>query len=286
MEKFAQELNNLQPFIIFGMLMLLWVVESFIPYFEPTTYRKKIRLWNLGMVLISFVVNGVAGLYVNEVIMYTKAHHLGLLNWLHLPFVLSFILGMLFIDLWDYGFHLLQHKVPLFWRFHRVHHSDTELDASSSLRFHPFDILLQAFGWTFMFTLLGISGESFIVYFTFYVVLIFLQHANLKIPTWLDHYGSYVFSMPGWHKMHHAAQREITDSHYGDVFTFWDRIFKTGGPVDVEHIQFGIEYYREPKDSSIKNLLIMPFKPIYPNDHGQSGKKSEHGMHADHSIPA
>lgn len=265
MEDLALTLSNLQPIIIFAMLLSLWVVESFIPFFTPSPGRKKMRLRNLVMVFISFVVNALAGLYINEVIEFTTQHQFGLLNWLQLPYAASLVIGMLLIDFWDYGFHLLQHRIPLFWRFHRVHHSDTELDASSSLRFHPFDVILQAFGWTFMFSLLGISGISFMVYFTFYLLLIFFQHANLKIPYLIDHYGSYVFSTPGWHKMHHAAERKLTDSHYGDVFTFWDRIFKTGGPVDVEHIQFGIEYFRKETDQSVRNLLLMPFKPLYPD---------------------
>lgn len=265
MEDLAVTLGNIQPIIIFSMLISLWVIESFIPYFAPSPGRKKMRRRNLVMVLISFSVNALAGLYVNEVIQFTARHQFGLLNLLNLPFAVSLTAGMLLIDMWDYGFHLLQHRIPLFWRFHRVHHSDTELDASSSLRFHPFDIILQTFGWTFMFILLGISGLSFMIYFTFYILLIFFQHANIKIPHFIDYYGSYVFSTPGWHKMHHAAERPLTDSHYGDVFTFWDRIFKTGGPVDVEHIQFGIEYFRHDDDQSVKNMLLMPFKPLYPD---------------------
>ena len=219
---------------------------------------------NLVIVFIAFVVNGLTGLYINELINFTETHQLGLLNYIHLPFTVSFIAGMLMIDFWDYGVHQLQHRVPLFWRFHRVHHSDTELDTTSSLRFHPGDIILQTLGWTLMFPLLGISGASFIIYFTFYIVLVFFQHANIQLPRWIDKYGVYIFSTPGWHKMHHAADRKITDSHYGDVFTFWDRIFGTNGPVDVEHIEFGIEYFRDDKDQSVKNILLMPFRPIKP----------------------
>lgn len=264
METLVETLNNIQPVIIFAMLMILWVIESFIPYLAPSPNRKKHGLRNFVILLISFVFNGLSGLYIGEVVRFTTEHQLGLLNVIHLPFVVSFIAGMLMIDLWDYGYHILTHKVNLLWRYHRVHHSDTELDSTSSLRFHPLEIIMQSLSWTIMFPLLGISAASFVVYFTFLIWLIFLQHANIKLPDWIDKYGCYVFSTPGWHKMHHAAERRITDSHYGDVFTFWDRIFGTGGPIDVEHIQFGIEHFRDDTDQTVKNILLMPFKPIHP----------------------
>jgi len=265
METLVQTLNNLQPVIIIGMLITLWVIESFIPYFSHSSARKKLRRRNLVIDFIAFAVNGLLGVYVNELISFTANHQLGLLNWLHLPIAISLVAGMLLIDLWDYGFHQLQHRIPFFWRFHRVHHSDTELDTSSTLRFHPGDIFFQVVGWTLMFPLLGISAASFVIYFTFYLILIFFQHANIKLPDWIDRYGPYVFSTPGWHRMHHAAERKITDSHYGDVFTFWDRIFNTGGPIDVEHIDYGIEYFRDEKDQTVKNILLMPFRPLKPN---------------------
>ena len=115
-----------------------------------------------------------------------------------------------------------------------------------------------------MFPLLGISAASFVIYFSFYLILIFFQHANIRLPLWIDKYGSYVFSTPGWHRMHHAAERSLTDSHYGDVFTFWDRIYGSGAKIDLSNIEYGIEYYREPRDQTAKNLLLMPFRPIKP----------------------
>ena len=262
MEKTVEALNNIQPLIIIGMMLTLWVVESFIPYFSLSSARRKQARRNMVIVAIAFVVNGLIGIYVNGLINYVADHRLGLLNWIHLPILVTIIAGMLLIDLWDYGFHLIQHYIPFFWRFHQVHHSDTELDVTSSIRFHPGDIFFQAVGWTFMFPLFGISGASFVIYFTFYLFLIFFQHANVKLPDWIDRYGSYVFSTPGWHKMHHAAERKLTDSHYGDVFTFWDRIFGTGGPIDIEHIDFGIEYFRDQKDQTVKSLLLHPFRPL------------------------
>lgn len=262
METLLQTLNDIQPLLIFGMLAILWIIESFIPYFAHSPNRKKHGLRNFALVMISFVVNGLCGLLLSEVMNYTSRNNIGLLNLIHLHLPVLIITGMLLIDLWDYGYHILTHKFEFFWRFHRVHHSDTELDSTSSLRFHPLEIIVQTMNWVIMFFVLGISPASFIIYFSFYLILIFLQHANIGLPDWVDKYGSYVFSTPGWHKMHHAAERKITDSHYGDVFTFWDRIFGTGGKIDIENIEFGLEDFREDKDQTVWNILKMPFMPV------------------------
>ena len=85
--------------------------------------------------------------------------------------------------------------------------------------------------------------------------------------------------------MHHAAERRITDSHYGDVFTFWDRIFGTGGPIDVKNIQFGIEYFREDKDQTVKSILLMPFKPVHPDIIHKEVRSAEDAFLSYKSVP-
>lgn len=38
----------------------------------------------------------------------------------------------------------------------------------------------------------------------------------------------YIIATPGWReKIHHSDDGPLTDSHFGDVFTFWDRILGT-----------------------------------------------------------
>jgi sterol desaturase/sphingolipid hydroxylase (fatty acid hydroxylase superfamily) len=67
------------------------------------------------------------------------------------------------------------------------------------------------------------------------------------------------FSTPGWHKIHHANEQKFTDSHYGDVFTFWDRIFSTWHPVQPEDIKFGLKEFEEPEKQKTGFLIRSPF---------------------------
>lgn len=262
METLLQTLTDIQPLIMLSLLLVFWIIESFIPWFSHAPKRSKHSLHNLGMTFISLVFNAITGLGLVLVFELTEKYNLGLLNQFSMNTTLLIVAGIILIDFWDYGYHILTHKWEWMWRFHRVHHSDPHLDSTSSFRFHPFEIIFQTLNWTIMLVVLGIPAASFIIYFTFFIGLIILQHVNVKFPPKLDYYLSFVFSTPEWHKMHHASDKRLTDSHYGDMFTFWDRIFGTGGKPDVEHIEYGLEDYRDEKHQTVKSLLMMPFKPL------------------------
>ena len=143
----------------------------------------------------------------------------GLLNIFPVSQSITIFIGILLIDLDGYAGHIVVHKIPLFWRFHRVHHSDNELDSTSSLRFHPFEILFQLVWRTVTFTALGISLASFVIYLTFSIPLLFVQHANIRFPKRFERLAGWVLVTSSWHKVHHSDEQQYTDSHYSNVFT-------------------------------------------------------------------
>ena len=231
------------------------------PYFEHGAGRRKQRWHNLGIVGIAFVLNGLLGTAVAGILMAAQEHQFGLLRLL-LPDSswLAITAGILFVDLNSYVFHRLYHRAPLLWRMHRVHHADTELDATSALRLHPFEFLFQVLTQVAVLPLLGVSMTSFVLYFTFALPWFLLNHSNVKFPGWFERYGSLLLVTPDWHRVHHSAHRPETDSHYGDVFTIWDRLFGTAGKAEVESLKFGLENFREENEQTVGGLLKMPFK--------------------------
>jgi sterol desaturase/sphingolipid hydroxylase (fatty acid hydroxylase superfamily) len=100
---------------------------------------------------------------------------------------------------------------------------------------------------------------SFILYGTLAVPLLILQHSNYKLPGWMEKYARIVFATPGWHKIHHSDHQPLTDSHYGDVFTFWDRLFGTWQPVQPEEIRFGLKDFEGDERQKALYLLKSPF---------------------------
>ncbi len=258
-----QTLSDLQPIILFSMLILMYSLESFRPYLAKPAQKKQHDIQNFILTFISIVMNIIVGLAVVSVVEYVGSHQLGLLNMVTLPEVVELIAGILLLDLCSYGFHNMQHRIPLLWRFHRVHHSDLALNTSSSLRFHPVEVVLNQ-GLMFMVATLitGASMGSFIIYGTIALPLIIMQHSNIKFPNWIENYGRLIFATPGWHKIHHSDEQKFTDSHYGDVFTFWDRIFGTWHKINPEQIHYGLKNFTEQEKQKAVFLLKSPFIEI------------------------
>jgi sterol desaturase/sphingolipid hydroxylase (fatty acid hydroxylase superfamily) len=106
---------------------------------------------------------------------------------------------------------------------------------------------------------LGISGASSVIYTTIALPWFLLNHSNMQYPSWFERGVSLLMSTPNWHRVHHSAYQPETDSHYGCVFSVWDRLFGTTRTARVEAIRFGLETYRAPNDQTVAKLLKMPF---------------------------
>jgi sterol desaturase/sphingolipid hydroxylase (fatty acid hydroxylase superfamily) len=258
-----EQLANIQPLLLVFLLIVLYSIENIRPYLLRPLNRGCHDRRNFLLSLISFAVNVGIGLGVVTVVEWTGDHHWGLLNWINVPGTANIILGVVLMDLGDYLTHRLQHRVPLFWKFHRVHHSDPHLNTSTSLRFHPFDVVVaQGLSQAVVVLFMGISMTSFIIYGTLNLLLLVPQHSNVKLPGWLEKYGSWLLATPGWHKIHHSANQAQTDSHYSDVFTIWDRLFGTWHRVKPHEIRYGLDEFSEDRQHRVGYLLASPFKKL------------------------
>lgn len=260
MSQTISTLNDLTPLFIIVFLTLFMTLERYLPYFEHGEGRRKQRWRNLGIVGIAFVLNGLFSTGIAGVILAAQENQFGLLRlvWPDSSLI-AIVIGIFLVDLNSYVFHRIYHRIPLFWRMHRVHHADTELDSTSALRLHPLEFVAQSLTQVLVLPLLGVSMTSFVLYFAFALPWFLLNHSNIKFPDWFERYGSWLLVTPNWHRVHHSSHRPETDSHYGDVFTLWDRLFGTAGKADVESMQFGLENFRDDNSKTIGGLLKMPF---------------------------
>ncbi len=189
-------------------------------------------------------------------------NHIGVFNQIQIPYALKVIIGVFCIDFVSYWFHRGYHTFSLFWRFHRVHHSDTNMDSTTFLRFHPFDWFLDnssVLVATFIFGLdLNIVAFDFILYLP-----LFLAHHSIFIfPTWFDNTFGKIIVSPNFHKVHHHQNQEFTDSNYGNIFIFWDKLFGTYKTLPVNEIKYGLEEFDTDKRQSFWFLLKSPFMNI------------------------
>lgn len=187
-------------------------------------------------------------------------NHIGLFYYLELPKWLKLLLGVAMLHMTTYWFHRMSHNIPLLWRFHRVHHSDTSMDSTTYFRSHPIELLFW-FG-TSNILVAGIFGINLLtlgLYFVIATPFFVVEHVNLKFPVWLDKTLGWVITSPNLHKIHHEQDEYFTNSNYADIFILWDRLFETYKHKLVEEIKLGLTEFDHPKKQTFWYLLKSPF---------------------------
>src|SRR5207244_9272345 len=121
---------------------LLWL-EHRRPLRRQTESKRTRNMRNLAVVAISatalWLVERPVALSLAQ---FVEREQWGLVQYLRLPAWLKAVLAVMLLDYTLYLWHVLTHKVPGLWRFHRLHHADLDLDASKALCFHCVDVLL------------------------------------------------------------------------------------------------------------------------------------------------
>jgi len=261
-QQLLETLNNLFPLFIIGSIALFMTLEQRLPYFKHSAGRGRQRWRNVGMIAIGMLVNVALSGFIAMPGVWSEANTFGLLHRLWGQSLPAIIIGIFLIDLCNYTLHVTMHKVPALWRIHRVHHADAELDASSGLRLHPFELTFLLVALSMTMALLGVSTTSSILYNALALPWFLLNHSNMKYPGWFERYGSLLMSTPNWHRVHHSSYQPETDSNFGCLFSLWDRLFGTAGKAEVEKIRFGLERFREPAEQTVSELLKMPFRKL------------------------
>jgi len=260
MDKLYQYIININPDIFMAaVLTLLFSFEQLFSnvksLFKRTPHLTGSILLQIGYVLVNY---GLATLVI-KCLTWTDDNKFGLFNIIHIPYYLKVILGVLCIDLVNYWTHRLNHTWELFWRLHRVHHSDTTMDSSTTYRFHPLDAILDNSASVIAALLFGLDGSILVFWLILYMPLLVLHHSNFIMPNWFDRTFGKIIVSPNFHKIHHHQQQEYTDSNYGLMFIFWDKLFRTFKKIPVSEIKYGLKEFDEPNRQRFWFLLKSPF---------------------------
>ncbi|MCK9404645.1 MAG: sterol desaturase family protein [Chitinophagaceae bacterium] len=246
--------------ILAGGITFFWLIEGAIPLFGFTYNKWKHASINIFFTLTTIIINFSFALFVVRTSDYVVANKFGLLQLVNMPLWIFMIVGLLLLDLVGaYSIHLIEHKIKWMWKFHMVHHADTHVDTTTANRHHPGESVFRA-----VFTIIGviICGAPMwlvMMYQSLSVVLTQFNHANIRLPLWLDNTLSWLIVSPNMHKVHHHYKRPQTDSNYGNIFSVWDRLFGTFNYTPIEQIQYGLDVLDNTKDESLPFQLNIPF---------------------------
>lgn len=187
----------------------------------------------------------------------------GLFNALELPIWVVFALSLVLLDLATWFQHWVTHKVPLLWRLHRVHHTDPEIDVTTALRFHPAEIAVSLLWKGAVVVVLGVPALAALWFEVLLNALAQFNHANMRLPLWLDRSLRLGIVTPDMHRVHHSTNRAEHDHNYGFCLSIWDRLFgQYKSQPDAGHIEMAIgqDWSRTPIDQGPVQLLVQPLK--------------------------
>ena len=245
---------------IFICISANWIVELIIPLVKFEYKKWKHAGVNLVFLAMDLSINLIFGILTLGIFTWLSTNQIGLLNMIDLPIWAELLIAVMALDFTaQYFVHYLLHKVPFMWRFHMVHHSDTTVDATSATRHHPGDYLMREVFALIVILIFGIPLAYYLFYRMVTVFFAYFTHANFYMPKTLDKILSLVFVTPNMHKCHHHFEMPWTDTNFGNIFSFWDRIFGTLTYEDPKKVQFGLDLLDSTKDQDILYQLKVPF---------------------------
>src|ERR1051326_4325803 len=162
--------------------------------------------------------------------LYSNKAHLGLFTWLNLQNWVGVILGILLLDALTYFLHRLSHDVHVLWRLHAVHHADLDVDATTSFRHHPLEVVVNVCLLASCVAILGIPVMAVVIYQQISILTDIGQHGNVCLPRYANRLLGYFLITPAVHRVHHSREMIESNRNYGSVCVCWDKLFGTYQP--------------------------------------------------------
>lgn len=219
--------ENLQFILFFTLLLVLGTAERWIPK-RPGPMERPIR-WpvNYLLTVVNLAALGLLPMSFIGAASWAEDRGWGLLHVVQWPAAVVVAVTLLVRAFISVFTHYLNHMVPLFWRVHRVHHLDTELDVSTAVRFHPLEFVIGILPGVPIVVSFGLSPWVLMFYEVLDAGVNIWSHSNVCVPERLDRVLRYIVVTPDLHRLHHSAWKPETNSNFGAVFSIWDLVFGT-----------------------------------------------------------
>jgi len=251
----------IRPSLFLGGLLFFLMLELLAPYRQSSV--SKVKRWINNVALTAFNSLILQLLFAGAVVrtaMYVTSHHLGVLNMVEAPSWVKLLATVIFMDFMLYVWHLLNHEVPFLWQFHRVHHSDLNMDVSTATRFHIGELAMSAVIKISLVFFLGATPLGVLIFESALVLCAQFHHSSLKVPGWFEAIFWILFVPPSMHRIHHSVVIKERNTNYGTIFSIWDRWLGTLlTDVDQEKLRIGVGAYQKPDKLNFNHLLVMPF---------------------------
>lgn len=252
-------------YVFLGGFILFLLLETFIPKRKWQDSRiKRLTFHGAIAVLNTFTIR--IFIYVPFLlwVVYVEEEGWGISRWLGLVGWTEIIVSLIVLDLFDYFWHRANHRVKLLWRFHKAHHSDTAMDVTTALRFHPTELIVSGI---IKATWVVIWGPTVVAWFLFEGLISLcaqFHHSNIDFPDRLERVLAWIIVTPRFHTSHHAVNRNYGDANFSTIFSLWDRLFGTysqapNNIINEDKDALGLPYARDLSYSPVA-WLVEPFR--------------------------
>ena len=254
--------------ILVGGLLIFWIIEGAIPLLQLGYKKTKTKhaAVNLGFTVIHLIIHTFLAIIIIKLSDWCRAEQFGLVYWFNTSVIWTIVISFLVLDFFGgWLVHITEHKIPVLWRFHVVHHADNNVDVTTGLRHHPIESVIRGIFFFMGIVVSGAPMYAVMIFQTILVLFVGFTHANISLPQWVDKSLSYIFVSPNMHKVHHHWKQPYTDSNYGAVLSVWDRLLGTFMKLEPKEIRYGLDrYYPNEKDEDFLMLMKKPFQKLDP----------------------
>jgi sterol desaturase/sphingolipid hydroxylase (fatty acid hydroxylase superfamily) len=246
-----------------GTYLLLFMLERRFPLRRPKAALAPRVFVNAAISAMAFAA---AALLVRpsalETLAFARDNAFGIVPSTGLDGAAEVAASFLLMDLTFYYWHQANHRFPLLWRIHNVHHVDPDLDVTTGFRFHFVEVAFSAAFRVVQIALIGPSLFAFMVYEAAFQTFTLFHHSNVRLPRALDRSLTLIVVTPRMHGVHHSDYRDETNSNFGVVFSWWDRLHRTLRlEVPQAAINVGVPAYSAPDDNRLGRCIVMPILP-------------------------
>ncbi len=248
-----------------GLFALFASIEAVVPRRKRVQPRKTRWITNIFLVLIDSITLKLLAIVLPFLAVGAaydaQVNGWGLLNHLEWPLWIKALITVLFLDFAIWLQHLVTHKVPILWRFHRVHHADRDIDVTTAVRFHPVEIAASMLLKIGLVYALGPPAFAVVIFEIILNGSAMFNHANIRLPLWLDQIVRLVLVTPDMHRVHHSGIRREHDSNYGFALSIWDRAFGTyiAQPEEGHDAMTVGLRWQDDRPSKLGWILRLPF---------------------------
>jgi len=251
-------------FSFFFIILIVMAVWEILAPRRPLKTSKTVRWYsNLGLVFINTLALRIfLPIQAVGATIWVQHRGWGLLNNVSLPNWLEIVIAVLALDFVIYLQHAMFHFIPLFWRLHRVHHTDLDFDVTTGIRFHPIEILLSMGIKMVAVIILGPSPLAVILFEILLNATSMFNHGNVRLSNSIDRVLRLFLVTPEMHRVHHSVLIKEYNSNFGFNLPWWDRLlgtYRAQPQAGHEAMTIGLALSRDPNALIFPRLLILPF---------------------------